>query len=125
MHSMVSGGAAARITARTFCKVERAGSATRARYSSTSRGVPGLGADLDFAVELAFVDFCFFMRLADLDCASFCNSQMIPANKNCSGQASAARLAAGRHKAKEIVIARQRSPGQSIAGSGFTCNSRA
>src|SRR5258706_16086593 len=100
MHSTVSGGAAARITARTFCKVERAGSATRARYSSTSRGVPGLGADLDFAVELTFLDCCFFMGLADLDSASFCISRMILANQNSGKPLPRARIEAGGHSGR-------------------------
>src|SRR2546428_12785967 len=57
MVSVVPGGTAVRIAARTLFKVLRAGSGTPARYSSTSCGAP-----LPFAAEPRFPDFTFFMR---------------------------------------------------------------
>src|ERR1700758_539876 len=64
MVSVASGGTADRIAARTLFKVLRAGSATRARYSSTL--VEALfgeffGAPFPFA-EARLPDFAFFMR---------------------------------------------------------------
>src|SRR4029077_9710373 len=56
MISVVSAGAAARIAARTSLRVERAGSGTAARYSSTV-----LGTLLRFAAELRCAGFGFFM----------------------------------------------------------------
>src|SRR6266704_3333735 len=57
MASMVSGGTAERMAARTFFKVLRAGSGTPARYSSTV-----FGATLFFAAELRLPDLTFFIR---------------------------------------------------------------
>src|SRR2546426_11184940 len=57
MVSVASGGTADRIAARIFFKVLRAGSGTRARYSSIFFGAP-----LPFAAELRLPDFTFFMR---------------------------------------------------------------
>src|SRR6202521_764387 len=56
MVSVASGGTADRITARILFKVLRAGSGTRATYSSTF-----LGAPLPFAAEPRLPDFTFFM----------------------------------------------------------------
>src|SRR5712664_1927248 len=65
MVSVASGGTADRIAARILFKVLRAGSATRARYSSMFFG--GLfgalfGAPLPFGGELRLPDFTFFIR---------------------------------------------------------------
>src|SRR5579864_1456613 len=57
MVSVASSGAAERIAARIVFRVLRAGSGTRARYSSTFSGPP-----LTFAGELRLLDFTFFMR---------------------------------------------------------------
>src|SRR6058998_2137817 len=56
MVSAASGGAADRIVARILFKVLRAGSGTRARYSSIFFGAP-----LPFAAEPRLPDFTFFM----------------------------------------------------------------
>src|SRR2546428_1970883 len=56
MVSAASGGPADRITPRILFKVLRAGSGTRARYSSIFFGAP-----LPFAAELRLPDFTFFM----------------------------------------------------------------
>src|SRR5580704_5482777 len=58
MASVVSGGATDRIAQRIFCRIPRAGSGTRARYSSIV-----FGAALLFAVGLRSPDFRFFMWL--------------------------------------------------------------
>src|SRR5260370_13413514 len=55
MISVVSGGTAARIAVRILSNVLRAGSGTRARYSSTLFGAP-----LRLAAGLRFPDFRFF-----------------------------------------------------------------
>src|ERR1700688_3655480 len=60
MVSVASGGTADRIAARILFKVLRAGSGTRARYSSTFFGAP-----LPFTAELRLPDFTIFIR-ADL-----------------------------------------------------------
>src|SRR6266581_9333155 len=57
MVSVASGGAKDRITARILFKVLRAGSGTRATYSSTS-----FGAALRFAAEPRALGFAFFIR---------------------------------------------------------------
>src|SRR5258708_297499 len=57
MASVAPGGTAERIAARILFKVPRAGSGTRARYSSTLFAAPLL-----FAAELRSADFAFFMR---------------------------------------------------------------
>src|SRR6266566_8845321 len=57
MVSVASGGAKDRITARILFKVLRAGSGTRATYSSTS-----FGAALRFAAEPRARAFAFFIR---------------------------------------------------------------
>src|SRR6266568_1089544 len=57
MVSVASGGATDRIKARILFKVLRAGSGTRARYSSMS-----FGAALRFAVEPRALAFAFFIR---------------------------------------------------------------
>jgi|GEM_PF-6545664 len=56
MASVASGGTTERMVARTFLSVLRAGSGTRARYSSTLFGAP------PFAGEPRRPDFAFFMR---------------------------------------------------------------
>src|SRR6266566_1977664 len=57
MVSVVPGGTAVRIAARTLFNVLRAGSGTPARYSSTFFGAP-----LPFAEERRSCNFTFFMR---------------------------------------------------------------
>src|SRR5438034_6428383 len=57
MVSVVPGGTAVRIAARTLFNVLRAGSGTRARYSSTFFGAP-----LPLAAERRLSGFTFFMR---------------------------------------------------------------
>src|SRR5260370_40974663 len=57
MHSVASGGAADRISARILFKVLRAGSGTPTRYSSTF-----FGGRLPFTAEPRLPDFAFFMR---------------------------------------------------------------
>src|SRR5207245_3040536 len=57
MVSVASGGTTDRIVARILFRVQRAGSGTPARYSSTFFGAP-----LPFAAELRLPDFTFFMR---------------------------------------------------------------
>jgi hypothetical protein len=59
MASVAAAGAAARIAARTFCKVPRAGSGTPARYSSM---VAGGGSPL--VADPRFAAFVFFMLFA-------------------------------------------------------------
>src|SRR6266481_8227085 len=61
MASVVSVGIADRIAARTFIKVLRAGSGTRARYSSTF-----FGATLPFAAESRSPEFAFLIRVITL-----------------------------------------------------------
>src|SRR5258708_7580116 len=56
MVSVVPGGTAVRIAARTLFNVLRAGSGTPARYSSTFFGAP-----LPFAAERRSCNFTFFM----------------------------------------------------------------
>src|SRR5271165_2642355 len=58
MTSVASGGAAARIAARTLFKVLRAGSGTPARYSSTV-----CGAVLPLAAEPRLRELAFFIRV--------------------------------------------------------------
>src|SRR5882724_6630867 len=81
MVSVVPGGTAVRIAARTLFNVLRAGSGTPARYSSTFFGAP-----LPFGEERRSCNFTFFMRamLQELPCQVYapCVLQRAPYDRS-------------------------------------------